>query len=1138
MANSLGFGIGTIDLNPTPYEAYSVDQEGISQQWRLPKIYGTAKVVPRTAFRAQLVPVEGQPPTAHAVVHVLGEGECDSLLDILFDGVSYTDPSISDYVTLQGFYTGTDTQNADTWLSGWSAWGTDSYLRGVCYAVLTIKTVNSPFSETGFPNIEYIIKGKKVFDNRTSSTIYSENPAVCFLDYLKSDFGAQLSAGQIDQNSFDAAANYFDTSVSTPEGSEAFYSINGVVDTSKKLSENLKLFTSNFNMFLSWRQGKFYLEPDQDLSSTYDFVDQDILGEISIKGKSKDTRFNQVSVIYNNEEKNYTADVVERVDATYLSEDNGTILRQEIKLPLISKKYTADRIAKFVLDQSRFNIEVSFKANIDAYKVKVGDVVTYTNDDRSWVSKKFKVKSMNLNTDFTIDFTLVEHDSASYALPAQSAIGTGTSDLYGNTAINPPSGLTVIQNEVFNEITDKYIQINVLFSWTAPTTGFTVGYTVQYKKSVDTSWNDYGVVAENSVLLPVTGGTSYDFRVRTKSTYGYSGYTTLSNVLISEVDAIAAGAIPNVTGLQIVNNSNPGQSDGNNFEFYGRDLQLKWNAVGSKEIDWDTDNTGKDWWHAGYLIEFHDLYGNLLRSEVVVDESYVYSYEHMKEDGAPREFEVSVWTWTIYGQKSAVPSIIYAKNPPPPLPTNLQCIGGWARITIQFDKPSDLDYEHMLVYVSRSSGFTPSDSNKARITDATSTDSEYAYFIDSLADGTRLEANTTYYVVVAPYDSFGTDELNYSSEFRVSTQKSTETKKAWYNTIDLTDAQFISDVLASDSIESTKIANLTAAKITSGYINATEQIKVAGTGGYDLTMGLHSLVGVDNVISFSNGSIHPFRITANGDAIFSGQLSTGSIVGDLVMNGGAIRYGKTSYASTVNGFWLKDTQFNIGSSANYFKYTGSSLELYGNMSINGILTTTGLTVNGTLTGATIQTASSGKRFIVSSSTNEAYFYGDAGGGVEKIVDIGINTSGGYDYVSKFGTTAATRVGVYAQSSRLALLAENNSSVYYTMSAKNSNTAGWCGEFIGGNSSGGGGLTASGYTGISGVGTQNGVYGYSANNYSIYAGLGGSTKAALIIQPSSSSATPSHSAAKGSLWVTSTGDLYLNKSGSTTWTHVA
>jgi hypothetical protein len=48
---------------------------------------------------------------------------------------------------------------------------------------------------------------------------------------------------------------------------------------------------------------------------------------------------------------------------------------------------------------------------------------------------------------------------------------------------------------------------------------------------------------------------------------------------------------------------------------------------------------------------------------------------------------------------------------------------------------------------------------------------------------------------------------------------------------------------------------------------------------------------------------------------------------------------------------------------------------------------------------------------------------------------------------------------------------------------------------------------------------------------------GGTYGPILLLPSSSADAPTHSAAKGVLWVTSAGILYINTSGSTTWAKV-
>ena len=93
---------------------------------------------------------------------------------------------------------------------------------------------------------------------------------------------------------------------------------------------------------------------------------------------------------------------------------------------------------------------------------------------------------------------------------------------------------------------------------------------------------------------------------------------------------------------------------------------------------------------------------------------------------------------------------------------------------------------------------------------------------------------------------------------------------------------------------------------------------------------------------------------------------------------------------------------------------------------SGNITATGVTagsvaaeniVAGTITGSTLQTASSGKRFVVTTSTNEAEFYGDRGDTtVEKLCTIGINSGGGDQVILNMGHSSSnSRVCVYASS---------------------------------------------------------------------------------------------------------------------------
>ena len=64
---------------------------------------------------------------------------------------------------------------------------------------------------TGIPNVSAIVRGKRVYDPRTTTTVWSQNPALIARDYLISEIGCEST--EIDDTSVIAAANACDEPV-------------------------------------------------------------------------------------------------------------------------------------------------------------------------------------------------------------------------------------------------------------------------------------------------------------------------------------------------------------------------------------------------------------------------------------------------------------------------------------------------------------------------------------------------------------------------------------------------------------------------------------------------------------------------------------------------------------------------------------------------------------------------------------------------------------------------------------------------------------------------------------------------------------------------------------------------------------
>ena len=109
---------------------------------------------------------------------------------------------------------GADDQVADSDLvSEDSNWTSNHRLRGIAYMYVRLRFSNDIFPN-GIPNISATVKGKKVYDPRTSSTAYSPNSALCVRDYLvNTKYGLSATASEINDTIFTSCANTCDETV-------------------------------------------------------------------------------------------------------------------------------------------------------------------------------------------------------------------------------------------------------------------------------------------------------------------------------------------------------------------------------------------------------------------------------------------------------------------------------------------------------------------------------------------------------------------------------------------------------------------------------------------------------------------------------------------------------------------------------------------------------------------------------------------------------------------------------------------------------------------------------------------------------------------------------------------------------------
>ena len=129
------------------------------------------------------------------------------------------------YRYVMNLHHGAASQTADPMLvASMTNWTSAHRLDGIAYIAAHYQWERHGMW-SGVPQLTVQVRGKKVFDPRDSGQTfgtvstyeYSDNPALCFLDYItNNEYGKGLTQSQINMSTFSSAANVCDTQVDQP----------------------------------------------------------------------------------------------------------------------------------------------------------------------------------------------------------------------------------------------------------------------------------------------------------------------------------------------------------------------------------------------------------------------------------------------------------------------------------------------------------------------------------------------------------------------------------------------------------------------------------------------------------------------------------------------------------------------------------------------------------------------------------------------------------------------------------------------------------------------------------------------------------------------------------------------------------
>lgn len=377
------------------------------------------------------------------ITQAIAGHECESITDVYFntDTIATADIGAVSGTTSDGLVSGSSGYASHAWIRRILGTSTDTvdYIlsttfpsvitsdfrgRGIAKVATQLK-YNTDVYKDGIPNISYKVKGKKLYDPRTGTTVWSANPALALRDYLTnavSGLGADTS--EIDDTSCIAAANICDQLVNLPAAAtQARYTCNGVYYANQDKREIITQLSEAMLGRCVYRSGKWYMYAGAWDAPVVALSSEDWVGsDLTIRTvPDREDRYNFVRCFYVDPARNYQkVECLPQQNATYESQDGGERIQVELDQVFCNNEYEAQRKAKLFLRQSRNAVTIAGTLRPKFAGLAIWETVTLTMSEYGFSSKTFRVIACDLNLDGSLGVILREESSADWSDPATS----------------------------------------------------------------------------------------------------------------------------------------------------------------------------------------------------------------------------------------------------------------------------------------------------------------------------------------------------------------------------------------------------------------------------------------------------------------------------------------------------------------------------------------------------------------------------------------------------------------------------------------------------------------------------------------------------------------------------------------------
>lgn len=511
----------------------------------------------------------------HLIV-VLGDGPYKALGDVRFgdtvvplDGNGEATGTYAGHVRIKKFLgalAGERDLDLESELPG--IW-TEHHL-GCGVARLHVRLKHNPeLFPDGIPAITCMAKGVLVYDERTETTDWTDNAALCTSHWLTFEkYGKGIAYSRLIEADLIEAANICDEEVElADESTERRYTCNGVAyagDPDGTLADLLAAMAGH----VCDAGGRWIIRAGAWRAPSLTLTQSDLVSPLSVVPRqSRQDTFNGVRGTYISPVNQWVpSDFPPVPNDTYMEWDGGKRLWKDVAYNFVTSPATAQRLAKIELERGRQQASFSGTYMLKAMQCQPGDVIGKTWTPLGWAAKSFEVINWSFalipgdeDSGPTLGVAITARETAEGVWDWNDGEETEV-DLAPNTNLRDPRSVPALSNLALTSDgtttdiqEDGSVLARIKVEWDEPADALTLlgGLTrIQYKLHADSDYTELGTVKGDQLFAFISGpviGEQYDVRARHENGLGVPGAWSDPETITAAGDTDAPAQVSGLT---------------------------------------------------------------------------------------------------------------------------------------------------------------------------------------------------------------------------------------------------------------------------------------------------------------------------------------------------------------------------------------------------------------------------------------------------------------------------------------------------------------------------------------------------------------------------------------------------------------